>query len=120
MPVSQGARLILGMVMLIITYMALTPVPDMLQQSVNDKLGHALAFVLLSFLSHISWPDRRFGWRHALPLIVYGVFLECAQYFIPGRFFSLWDIVADGAGIALYLLVSLLLFRSPKQLNPAR
>ncbi len=105
-----GARLALGLALLVITYMALTPVPDLLQQSVNDKLGHALAFVLLSFLSHAGWPKRAFGWRHGLPLLAYGVALECLQYFVPGRYFSFLDMLADAAGIAAYLLLSLFLF----------
>lgn len=114
LPVSRcnrtGARLALGLSLLVITYMALTPVPDLLQQSVNDKLGHALAFVLLSFLSHASWPKQTFGWRHGLPLLTYGIALECLQYFVPGRYFSFLDMLADAAGIAAYLLLSLFLF----------
>ena len=110
---QTGARLLLALALLIITYMALTPVPDLLQQSVNDKLGHALAFMLLAFLTHASWPNSTFGWRHGLPLLAYGVFIECTQYFVPGRFFSLWDVVADTAGIGLYLLLLVILTRNP-------
>lgn len=102
---QTGARLLLGLALLIITYMALTPIPDLLQQRVNDKLSHALAFALLAFLTHASWPNSAFNWRHGLPLIAYGIFLECAQYFVPGRFFSLWDVAADAVGILLYLLL---------------
>ncbi|WP_456406139.1 VanZ family protein [Thiolapillus sp.] len=102
---QTGARLILGLALLIITYMALTPIPDLLQQTVNDKFGHALAFLLLAFLVHASWPNAPFGWRHGAPLVAYGAFLECAQYFVPGRFFSLLDIVADTVGIGLYLFL---------------
>ncbi len=102
---QTGARLLLGLALLIITYMALTPIPDLLQQTVNDKFGHALAFMLLAFLVHSSWPNMPFNWRHGIPLVAYGIFLECAQYFVPGRFFSLLDIVADTAGIGLYLIL---------------
>lgn len=116
---QTGARLMLGLALLIITYMALTPIPDLLQQNVNDKLGHALAFVLLAFLTHASWPNTAFSWRHGLPLLGYGIFLECAQYFMPGRFFSLWDVVADTAGIGLYLLLLVFLIRSPSRKHTA-
>ena len=117
---QTGARLLLGLALLIITYMALTPIPDVLQQTVNDKLGHALAFVLLAFLTHASWPDSAFNWRHGLPLIAYGLFLECAQYFAPGRFFSLWDVAADTAGIVFYLLLLPLLVPLIKNLSSNR
>jgi len=66
-------------------------------------------------LIHAGWPNVPFSWRHGVPLIAYGLFLECAQYYVPGRFFSLWDILADAAGIGLYLLLVPLitpLFRS--------
>ncbi|WP_457669766.1 VanZ family protein [Thiolapillus sp.] len=105
----MGARLALGLALLLITYMALTPLPDLLQQSVNDKLGHGLVFALLSFLSHAAWPRRAFGWRHGLPLLAYGIALECLQYFVPGRYFSYLDMLADASGIAAYLLASRLL-----------
>ncbi len=112
-----GARLVLSLSLLIITYMALTPVPDLLQQSVNDKLGHILAFVLLAFLTHASWPGKIFGWRHGLPLLMYGIALECLQYFVPGRYFSFLDMFADAAGIVAYLLISRLYSRKPSSLD---
>ena len=109
LPVSRcnaaGARLALGLALLIITSMALTPTPGEVQQSVNDKLGHAMAFLLLAFLSHASWPAIRFGWQQAGALLGYGLALEVIQYFIPNRYFSLLDLAADLAGIVLYILL---------------
>jgi glycopeptide antibiotics resistance protein len=102
----MGARLILGLVLLIATYMALIPMPELLQQSVNDKLGHLLLFVILGFLTHASWGNRRFNRKHALPLFAYGVTLECLQYFSPTRYFSWLDMLANGSGILLYWLIA--------------
>lgn len=102
---TAGARLVLGLSLLLITGMALTPTPGEIQQSVNDKLGHVVAFLLLAFLVHASWPGLRFGWRQASALLGYGVALEIAQYFIPSRSFSVLDMLADSAGIALYILL---------------
>jgi VanZ family protein len=104
-----GARLLLALALMLITWMTLTPSPGPIQERVNDKLGHALAFFLLALLVHASWPRHHFNWRLALPLLGYGVAIECIQYFVPNRFFSLADILADAGGIALYwLLLSLL------------
>ena len=102
---TVGARLVLVLALLMITSMALTPTPGEVQQSVNDKLGHALAFLLLAFLVHTSWPRIQFGWRQFSALLGYGVALETAQHFIPNRYFSLLDMLADLAGIALYILM---------------
>lgn len=102
---TVGARLVLVLALLMITSMALTPTPGEVQQSVNDKLGHALAFLLLAFLVHTSWPRIQFGWRQFSALLGYGVALEVAQHFIPNRYFSLLDMLADLAGILLYILM---------------
>ena len=99
----MGARLLLGLALLIITYMALTPMPALIQETVNDKLGHALAFLFLAALAHAGWPEQGFGWRHGLWLMAYGIGLECAQYFVPGRFFSVADMLADAIGILAWL-----------------
>ena len=80
---AAGARLALGLALLVITGMALTPTPGEVQLSVNDKLGHAMAFLLLGFLSHASWPEIKFGWRQVSALIGYGLTLEFIQYLFP-------------------------------------
>ena len=108
---QMGARLMLGLALLLITWMALTPLPEVIQENINDKLGHALVFLFLAALAHAGWPDSGFGWRHGLWLMAYGIFLECAQYFVPGRFFSVADMVADGMGIAAWLPLARLLPR---------
>ena len=109
LPISRcdtvGARLLLGLALLIITGMALTPSPGVIQQSVNDKLGHTLAFLVLAFLAHASWPELKFSWRQIIPLLGYGLAIEITQYFIPNRYSSLLDIAADLAGIGLYMLL---------------
>ena len=102
---TVGARLVLGLALMMITSMALTPAPGDIQQSVNDKLGHAIAFLLLAFLVHASWPGLRFGWRQVSSLLGYGVALEVAQLFIPNRYFSVLDMLADFAGIVLYTML---------------
>ena len=117
---QSGARLLFALALLIITYMALTPAPGTLQASVNDKLGHSLAFLLLAFLSHASWPNRDFSWRFALPLLGYGLLIEIAQYFIPQRFFSWLDLLADAGGIVFYMLLLWLLARQPNTLIHSR
>lgn len=115
LPISRcntiGFRLLLALSIIIITWMAITPIPEGLQSSVNDKVGHLLAFLYLSFMTHASWSKDTFSWRLRLPLIGYGIFLEVAQYFVPERQFSVADIVADAAGVYLYLLLLPLVVR---------
>jgi len=118
LPISRcntaGARLLLGLALLIISIMTLTPSPGTIQQSVNDKLGHVSAFFVLAFLTHASWPGFNFNWRQIIPLLSYALAIEITQYLIPNRYFSLMDFIADGAGIGLYMLLIPLFIRMLK------
>ena len=91
----------------VVTWQALTPTPLPYEPltSVNDKLGHLLAFLALALLADGGWPAVPFLWRKALPLLLYGAAIEVLQHFIPNRSLSLGDWVADGAGILLYFIL---------------
>ncbi len=109
---QTGARLALLLVLTLLTWLMLTPSVGESGIPINDKVAHTLAFGLLAMLSHASWPHRDFDWRFWLPLMAYGIAIECIQYFIPHRSFSVADMAADAAGIGLYqLLMPLLLKR---------
>ena len=58
--------------------------------------------LVLAFLADASWPDRRFTAPKWSGLLLYGIAIELLQTQIPNRVFSIGDIVANGAGIALY------------------
>ena len=101
-----GLRILLGLALLITTWAALTPAPLALPDApLADKWVHLAAFVALSFLVDASWPERTFDLPKGGFLLGYGVLLELAQSQVPGRMFSLADILADLAGIALYAVV---------------
>ena len=73
--------------------------------SVNDKLGHVLAFAYLAFLLDFALPDSNFNLPKIIPLLGYGLIIEFVQYFLPYRTFSILDMLADGVGIMIYLLI---------------
>jgi VanZ family protein len=73
--------------------------------SVNDKIGHILAFVILAFLLDFSFPASNFNLSKILPLLAYGMLIEITQYFLPHRMFSLLDMLADGGGLVIYALL---------------
>jgi len=75
-----------------------------------DKIKHFSAFFVLTFFSHFSLQNRDFSnktfiYKIFLPLLGYAIFIECVQYYLPNRYFSIFDIVADICGISIYLLV---------------
>jgi VanZ family protein len=103
-------RIALVLALLGIGYLAITPTQAVLPES-NDKLNHLGAFLVLALLGDHAFPGRPWDWRKFLPLLGYGLLLECIQYFVPNRYFSLWDLAADALGLALYPLAMGLLLR---------
>ena len=74
----------------------------------NDKLNHLLAFGVLAALVDRSFPSQEpgQGWGKWASLLGYGLFIEVVQSFLPYREASGWDLLADGAGIGLYVVVA--------------
>ncbi len=72
---------------------------------INDKTAHVLTFLLLAFLSHRAFPAAAIPWK-AASLFAYGLLIECIQYYIPYRDFSLLDQLANTVGILLFFLLN--------------
>ncbi|MCF6290472.1 MAG: VanZ family protein [Desulfobacterales bacterium] len=81
-----------------------------------DKLLHAGVYAVLAwtifFALHPHQGGGRPSWRLCLLVValtvLYGISDEFHQSFVPGRFPSGWDVVADGAGglLAAWLWLS--------------
>jgi len=71
-----------------------------------DKANHFVAFMVLYILFS-------FGYRHiglvlkVAILFAFAIQIEIVQYFIPGREFSLLDVVADMIGVGIGWIVML-------------
>ena len=106
-------RLALASAVIIILYLTTTPTDYEVVKNINDKLSHAFAFLVLSLLADFSFPGYKFSWAKTCPLFAYGMMIECIQYFLPYRSFSLLDIAADTLGISIYALSVPLVMRLP-------
>ena len=95
-------RLALAVSVVAIMWLATTEPEYEVVEEINDKVSHILAFVALSFLLDLSFPNRRFDLREVMALLGFGLLIECLQYFIPYRTCSILDLGADAIGIALY------------------
>jgi VanZ family protein len=77
-----------------------------------DKIAHFIIFGVLGLLLARSLSVSRIDfWRESYVLwstligITYGLFDELHQYFIPGRYTSLSDWIADGVGVVFFVVV---------------
>jgi len=89
----------------IIEYLALTPQHIDIIESFWDKQNHFVAFLVLYLLLGLAYKDFSTAKKVAVMTLI-AFQIEITQYFIPGRFFSLLDIAADGVGVILGIMVS--------------
>ncbi|MBD3639962.1 MAG: VanZ family protein [Marinobacter sp.] len=69
----------------------------------SDKVNHLIAFLELTILTRLAWPELRAFW-YVPALVLFGLGIELVQATLPYRDFSLKDLLADGIGIAIGLL----------------
>ena len=83
----------------------------------GDKTAHLAAYAIMAalfaraFWFGTAWTPRSLFIAAASVSIGYGAFDELHQYFVPGRFASIGDWVADAAGAVLGTLAFYLLAR---------
>ncbi|WP_461864559.1 VanZ family protein [Thermococcus sp.] len=76
--------------LLLLLYLNLTPAVPSSPVSGGDKAVHFLEFAVLAFL----------GRERVMIFLPFPVLLELLQISIPGRTFSVWDMVANLIGFA--------------------
>jgi VanZ family protein len=82
------------------------PIPSNLPE--GDKIGHALAYGVLSAWAVMIFRTRRAWWRSAAALMALGVAIEFAQGALTtNRTADPYDALADALGILLGLGVAL-------------
>jgi len=81
------------------TVLMLLPAQDLPKVNIWDKAEHAGTFFALMALATLGYYQKYSLQRLALLLITYGIAIECIQFFIPSRSFSVLDMVADTTGV---------------------
>ena len=108
-------RLLFISFLLAIAYMSLIP-----SESVNignDKIGHFIAYMILMFNAGLIFFKKKKKFLLAILFCAtYGLFIEFLQQFVPGRFMSLEDFIANTIGVIFGILLTYLFFRPIIQL----
>lgn len=71
--------------------------------TVNGPLKHIAAFCLLAFMQERAFPEGTV-YRHVTLLAAFGLLIELAQFAVPYRTPSLFDLCMDTIGISAYYL----------------
>ncbi|MEN8133587.1 MAG: VanZ family protein [Pseudomonadota bacterium] len=95
-------RLMFAVTLVTVLVLGTLPMGHSLILNVNDKLGHFMAFYACALLIDFSFPYSRFGLKKVLPLLGYGLLIEIIQLYLSYRYFSLYDLLADAAGLLAY------------------
>ena len=70
-----------------------------------DKVYHSIAYLWLSFLPFLAIRRIPMAIGGVSFIMLLGLGLELAQNFVPGRFFSVGDMVANSLGVGLGVLL---------------
>jgi len=100
-------RGLLAALLVVITWLALVPHPPQGLTTGWDKSNHALAFATLAFVSvRAVWPQPQQWHLLFMAVLAYGGGIEIAQSFLPPRSAEWLDLLADGVGICIGLLLA--------------
>ena len=92
-------RLLLVVVLLAVSYLAVTPAPPRQANLGWDKLNHFAAFFVIGVLACRAYPGNLNRMATILlALLTYGAAIEIIQIYVPGRSAEWFDLLADGVG----------------------
>lgn len=79
----------------------------------GDKLGHLIAYTSLGFSWHlIAMDDKMSMVKVVLALLTLGIILEMGQfYFLVGRYFEMYDIIANIIGAIVGVTLQRIIYR---------
>ena len=97
-------RLLLAWLLCAVTWLARAPAPPPMLTTGWDELNHGLAFSTLAVAAAMGFTTAR--WRIGAALLGYGGLIELLQAFMPPREADLADLMTDGLGIAIGLLLA--------------
>ena len=86
-------------------YFAFTSAQHGVTAQFSDVVLHAFAFVYLTVALCLSHYREAPIYYPSAWMLAYAIFIECVQYFLPGRVFEFGDIGVDVVGIFVGLLI---------------
>ena len=101
---ARMAKVLLVLAIGVILWLALSANPPRAAGLFDfDKLNHLAAFFVLAVLTEYAFPTLTDVALKLLPLLGFGMLIEVLQYWVGYRYFEWLDVVADLAGLLLFL-----------------
>ena len=97
-------RVLFLICILSIEFLATTTIEIKAIENSWDKFNHLFAFFVLYILLSLAFRKMGITFKF-ITLLVFGMQIEIVQHFIEGRYFSLLDVIADGVGILLGVML---------------
>jgi VanZ family protein len=95
-------RMLLGLLIITVGVLALTPAPAVDLGLGWDKLNHTLAFAALAWCAVLGYrAPRALQWALLAGLLAFGGLIELLQQFVPNRSAEWGDLLADAIGIGI-------------------
>ena len=105
-------RIVWGVLIVLVGYLALTPGPSSSIDLGWDKLNHSTAFAALAFAASFSFPHSlRSQCAGLAVMLAYGGLIEIVQLYVPGRTGEWADLLADSLGIGIGAAMAMLTLR---------
>ena len=105
---SIATKIILVLFLLLYLYLGTVNIPSNVAASFNDLVAHGLGYFILMIVAATAFPKKTVLLTIAFACFAYSVFIECVQFLLPYRSFSLLDIVANGLGVVCGFLLLIL------------
>ena len=107
--------LTLLIIIAVIAYLSITPVETI--SIGNDKVGHFIAYASLMInLGLLTYSNRKKYMLVIVLALFYGGSLEIIQHYVPGRFMSIYDMLANSGGVLLGVLIINFFYKKMKLL----
>jgi len=87
------------------TYLSLASQPGVVFASYSDKFLHVLCWCVLLLSLRLAMAPKFYRYRSALGLFLYAAGVEYLQNLSPERYFSWLDMLANGVGIVLGIIL---------------
>ena len=119
----QFPAIICALAIFIQSSMSNLKTPD-LGFSFQDKIAHLLEYAIFGFFlirsfvfQNNEYIARNWKWIVFITGSLYAVSDEIHQYFVPGRFAALGDVIADILGVVISIIIFIQVQKKQKQLQ---